>query len=100
MIGLADAVTQAVSDSATALTYSLRQTALASGWTRREAMGLAVTVDSDGLSIQTSPAAEQREYGTASEPPNAAVRRWAADNDTVQSILADFIDRRVQEVKS
>lgn len=100
MIGLADAMEQGLSESAAALTASLRRSAIQSGWTPTEAAGLAVSASADGLSVTMSGLAERREYGTSSEPPSPAVRRWTADTGNIQAILLQFVDRRVQEVES
>jgi len=100
MKDISTAVKAGIQKSAVPLTVSLQQVATNLGWDAEAINRVRIrTKGEDSLSVNaqgTKP--EATEYGGLDDQPRPAVRQWASDTTTVESIIVSSIMVELESV--
>lgn len=94
-----DALSKAKADTAAYMTFDVRKSARAHGWTPEEAAALRVrhTDGSFGVHFEGphAEAARTREYGTETEKPTAVARKYGHSHEAAAKFLAQRINKHL-----
>jgi len=101
MKSLSEALKLGIQKSAVPLTVSLQQSATNLGWDTNATKRVRVRPNGETkLAVNAQGTApESAEYGGLDEQPRPAIRQWAADESTVDSILVYSIMAELEGVK-
>ena len=94
-----DALKKAKADTAAYMTFDVRRSARAHGWSAQEAAALRVRHTEDGFGVHFegphAEAARTKEYGTETESPTAVARKYGHSHEAAAKFLAQRINKHL-----